>query len=86
MKTLRLDAARAGSFEQFLADGRDETTLQNAIGNASIMYHGVFHEPFLNILNIEDTSVDVSDEELYQWVCWCIFYGKLKEEYPLMNQ
>lgn len=83
MKTLRLDAARAGSFEQFLADGRDETTLQNAIGNASIMYHGIFHEPFLNI---EYTSVDVSDEELYQWVCWCIFYGKSKEEYPLMNQ
>ena len=47
------------------------------------MYHGMFYEPFLNI---EDTSVDVSDEELYQWVCWGIFYGKLKEEYPLMNQ
>lgn len=49
MKNLRLDAARTGSFEQFLADGRDETTLQNAIGNASIMYHGIFHEPFLSI-------------------------------------
>lgn len=47
------------------------------------MYHGIFHEPFLNI---EDTSVDVSDEQLYRWICWCIFYGKSKKEYPLANQ
>lgn len=83
MKNSGLDAARTDSFERFLADGIDGNTLQNAIGNASIVYHSKFHEPFLNI---EDTSIDVSDEELYRWLCWCIFYERSKEEYPLVNQ
>ena len=83
MKTQGLDVFYDGDFEQFLAEDHDATTLKKDIDDALGTYCGMFHGPFFNI---EDTSINVSDEELYRWVSWCIFYGRSKEEYPLANQ
>lgn len=83
MKTQGLDVFYDGDFEQFLAEDHDATTLKNDTDDASITYCRMFHEPFFNI---EDTSINVSDEELYRWVSWCIFHGRSKDEYPLANE
>lgn len=32
--------------------------------------------------DIEDTSINVTDDELRRWVLWCNYYGKPKDEYP----
>lgn len=83
MKTQGLDVFYDGDFEQFLTEDHDETTLKKDTDDALGTYCGMFHGPFFNI---EDTSINVSDEELYRWVSWCIFYGRSKDEYPLANR
>ena len=83
MKTQGLDVFHDGDFEQFLAEDHDETTLNKDTDEALGTYCRMFHGPFFNI---EDTSISVSDEELYRWVSWCIFYGRSKDEYPLANR
>jgi hypothetical protein len=83
MKTQGLDVFHDGDFEQFLAEDHDETTLNKDTDEALGTYCRMFHGPFFNI---EDTSINVSDEELYRWVSWCIFYGRSKDEYPLANR
>lgn len=82
MKTQGLNAFYDGDFEQFLAEDHDETTLTQDTDAALGSYCRMFHGPFFNI---EDTSINVSDEELYWWISWCIFYGRSKDEYPLAN-
>ncbi|RYQ09082.1 hypothetical protein PG2093B_1366 [Bifidobacterium pseudolongum subsp. globosum] len=83
MKTQGLDVFYDGNFEQFLAEDHDAATLKQDTDDALVTYCGMFHGPFFNI---EDTSINVSDEELYRWVSWCIFYGRSKDEYPLANR
>ena len=83
MKTQGLDVFYDSDFEQFLAKDHDAATLKKDTDDALRTYCSMFHEPFFNI---EDTSINVSDEELYRWVSWCIFYGRSKDEYPLANR
>ena len=83
MKTQGLDVFYDSYFEQFLAEDHDAATLKKDTDDALRTYCSMFHEPFFNI---EDTSINVSDEELYRWVSWCIFYGRSKDEYPLANR
>ncbi|PKU88473.1 hypothetical protein CQR46_1574 [Bifidobacterium pseudolongum subsp. globosum] len=83
MKTQGLDVFYDSDFEQFLAEDHDAATLKKDTDDALRTYCSMFHEPFFNI---EDTSINVSDEELYRWVSWCIFYGRSKDEYPLANR
>ncbi len=84
MKTQGLDVFYDGDFEQFLAEDHDATTLKQDTSAALRSYCRMFHGPFFNIENTSSTNI--SDEELYRWVSWCIFYGRSKEEYPLANQ
>ncbi|MGO5045164.1 hypothetical protein ACTQ4N_07450 [Bifidobacterium animalis] len=83
MKTQGLDVFYDSDFEQFLAEDHDAATLKKDTDDALRTYCSMFHEPFFNI---EDTSINVSDEELYRWDSWCIFYGRSKDEYPLANR
>lgn len=83
MKARGLNALYDGNFEQFLAEDHDASTLKEDTDDALGTYHHMFHEPFFNI---EDNSINVSDDELYRWVSWCIYYGRSKDEYPLANQ
>lgn len=83
MKTQGLGVFYDSDFEQFLAEDHDAATLKKDTDDALRTYCSMFHEPFFNI---EDTSINVSDEELYRWVSWCIFYGRSKDEYPLANR
>ncbi len=46
-------------------------------------YVKMFKEPFFLI---DGPSINVSDEELYRWLNWCIFYGKPRDEYPEANK
>ena len=68
MKTQGLDVFHDGDFEQFLAEDHDETTLNKDTDEALGTYCRMFRGPFFNI---ENTSISVSDEELYRWVSWC---------------
>lgn len=79
-----LRASYDGDFEQYLAEKHNAAPLKRNLAEALITYCGMFHGPFFNIENTSSTNI--SDEELYRWVSWCIFYGRSKDEYPLANQ
>ena len=42
-------------------------------------YSATFHESFFIL---DGPSISVSDEEVYRWLNWCVFYGRPRDEYP----
>ena len=66
-------------FEAFCKEARDIPS--GDLLSAYAVSHGV------GFFDIEDTSINVTQEELRRWLLWCNYYGRPKEEYPLaMNQ
>lgn len=65
-------------FEDFCKGSKDIPTVDLLTAYAVSHGNGFF--------NIEDTSINVTDDELRRWVLWCNYYGKPKDEYPLANQ
>lgn len=62
-------------FEDFCKEFKDVPTVALLKSYALARWNGFF--------DIEDTSINVTDDELRRWVLWCVYYGKPKEEYPL---
>lgn len=66
-------------FEAFCKEARDIP--DGDLLSAYAVSHGA------GFFDIEDTSINVTQEELRRWLLWCNYYGRPKEEYPLaMNQ
>ena len=65
-----------GDFDQWMMESPySKMSYFDDLGTYSVM----FHEPFFDI---EGPCTTASEEEIYRWLQWCIFYGKPKEEYP----
>ncbi|PJM75032.1 hypothetical protein [Bifidobacterium simiarum] len=65
-------------FKEFCEEGESMS-----LGDLLEEYANVFHAAFF--IMGEDGPY-VSDKELRDWLNWCVFYGKPRDEYPLTNQ
>jgi hypothetical protein len=66
------------NFDEFREDASDMTNFDLAQN-----YRKRNGEAFFLI---EETYPVISDAELREWLLWCMYYGKPKEEYPLAKQ
>jgi hypothetical protein len=66
------------NFDEFHEDALDMSD-----DDLLIRYNADNDEPFFCI---EETYPVISDAELREWLLWCMFYDKPKDEYPLAKQ
>ena len=70
-----------GDFDQAMEEAGPAT--KENINDAMGAYIAMFHESFFLI---DGPSISVSNEELYRWLNWCVFYGRPRHEYPLAER
>ncbi|MBT1166734.1 hypothetical protein [Bifidobacterium simiarum] len=77
--------AQLTPLKYFSDEGLDSLVSDKSLktGDLLTFYANMFKKPFFNI---EAQGPFVSDEELRRWVAWCIYEGRSRDEYPLVNQ
>ena len=70
-----------GDFDQAMEEAGPAT--KENINDAMGAYSAMFHE---SCFLIDGPSISVSNEELYRWLNWCVFYGRPRDEYPLAER
>jgi hypothetical protein len=68
------------NFEEYREDASDMTT-DDLLDQYTFSH--IDEAPFFLI---EETYPAISDAELREWLLWCMFYDKSKDEYPLAKQ
>ena len=72
-----LQAFYDGDFDQWMEEAGSAT--KEHIDDCFGAYSATFHESFFIL---DGPSISISDEEVYRWLNWCVFYGRPRDEYP----
>ncbi|NMM99735.1 hypothetical protein G1C96_0313 [Bifidobacterium sp. DSM 109958] len=65
-------------FKEFCEEGKSMS-----LGDLLSDYAHTFHAAFFVM---GEDGPYVTDKELRDWLNWCVFYGKPRNEYPLANK